>query len=493
MGCSVPDWWERAGYTKQEATLLQRALLRLELRYRSPHRFAKKSDVSAKLNRTRFAAQKRREVLKSLQRPLPRNLPKVLLIAKPKESDSLGSLCPDRLKKWVPILSRTKVIDIDLTHFSFLDNPIATMEAFAKIANAELEGINVSLNFKDQNCLDVGAMLLLEEIWPHLCPVFNGGQIQPMVAQMFEAVGLRKVMGWKPLTASERNIDIFPFPFRRQNRNGRPTSKGVEPQTSAIVATLVVRFIDLSLRQTSRVSLTRKARQNFHGLIGEILDNAGAHSSPDQKGGYSICGFLERREGEDGDIFRFNLSFLSMGQTIADGLARAPAGISKGMTEYVDLHKSASDLTEENLRTVYALRDGVTRLPEKLNVVGNKSLGGTGLADILDFFAGLALLADPKDSPKLAIVSGNTYVQASGRYSKAKRFTPAGMTEVSAVVPRELWFNEMNVKSEPPDVRHVYSLPGRLQGTLVTLGFNLDPHLVEKLKDAKNGSNDDKG
>jgi hypothetical protein len=336
-------------------------------------------------------------------------------------------------------------------------------------------------------------MLLLQEIWPHLCPVFTGGDIEPMVAQMLETVGLRRVMGWKPLLASEKNADIFPFPFRQQNRAGVKTSSGVEPQRSAIVATQVVKFIDQALRQTSAVSLTRNARQNFHGLIGEILDNAGAHSSPDQKGGYSICGFLERREGSDGDIFRFNLSFLSMGQTIADGLANAPSGISKGMNEYVAAHKGKSGLTEENLRTVYALRDGVTRLPGKLNVVGNRSLGGTGLADILDFFSRLALFADPKDTPRLAIVSGNTYLQASGPYSRATRFIPPGMTEVSPVVPRELWFNETNVKSEPPDVRHVYSLPGRLHGTLVTLGFNLDPHLVEKLKDAKNGSNDDKG
>ncbi|WP_412474703.1 hypothetical protein ACK83U_00710 [Rhizobium sp. WW22] len=489
----MTDWWERAGYTEQEATLLQKWLLDLEQGYRAPHRIRKKSPTSDRLNRVRFAARKRRQLLKSLQRPLPRNLPKELLIAKFKRNDALDALNPRRLTRWLPVLSRTRFINIDLSGFSFLENPIGTMEAFCAISNAEMEGLNVRVNFKDPNCLDVGAMLLLQEIWPHLCPVFTGGDIEPMVAQMLEAVGLRRVMGWKPIPASERNADIFPFPFRRQSRSGGKTSQGVEPQLSSIVATQVVKFIDQSLLQTSRVRLTRKARQNFHGLIGEILDNAGAHSSPDQKGGYSICGFLERRETSNGDIFRFNLSFLSMGQTIADGLANAPAVIAKGMNEYVTAHKGVSGLTEENLRTVYALRDGVTRLSEKLNVVGNRSLGGTGLADILDFFAGLALFADPKDTPRLAIVSGNTYLQASGTYSRAIRFTPPGMTEVSAVVPRELWFNQANAKSQPPDVGHVYSLPGRLQGTLVTLGFNLDPHLVEKLKDAKNGSNDDKG
>lgn len=488
----MTEWWERAGYTSQEAMLLKRVLLELEVNYREPHGYKKKSPRAVKLNRKRFAAQKRRNFVKALARPLPRNLRKELLIARPRENDTLNSLCPDRISRWVPILSRTKALRIDLSNFSFLDNPILTMEAFRDIALAELEGINVSLNFKDQNCLDVGAMLLLEEMWPNLCPVFTGGDIEPMVAQMLEAVGLRKVMGWKAAAASERNTKIFAFPFRRQVRAGHATSKGVEPQASVLVATQAVRFIDQSLRQTARVCLTRQARQKFHGLIGEILDNAGAHSSPDQKGGYTICGFLERRDHDDGDVFRFNLSFLSMGQTIADGLARAPAEIGRGMDEYVTMHTGKSGLTDENLRTVYALRDGVTRLPEKLNVVGNKSLGGTGLADILDFFAGLALLADPKDTPKLAIVSGNTYVQASGAYSRAKRFTPTGMRDGSSILPRELWFNEKNVKSEPPDVRHVYSLPSRLQGTLVTIGFNLDPYLVEKLENAKNGSNDDK-
>ncbi|MGV1803792.1 hypothetical protein ACQZ6A_18160 [Agrobacterium vitis] len=489
----MANWWERAGYTRQEAILLQRALLQVEIGYRAPHSFRKKSSISEKLNRFRFAAHRRRKILKTLQRPLPRNLRKELLIAKPSTSDVLNALCPDRLVRWTPVLSRTKMINIDLSDFSFLENPIKTMSAFCSIANAEIEGINIRLNFKDSNCLDVGAMLLLQEIWPHLYPVFTGGHIEPMVAQMLEAVGLRRVMGWKPLLASEKNAEIFPFPFRQQSRAAGSTSSGVEPQRSALVATHLVKFIDESLRQTSRVALTRKARQNFHGLIGEILDNASAHSSPDQKGGYSICGFLERRKNGDADVFRFNLSFLSMGQTIADGLAKAPLEIARGMDDYVALHKNVSGLTEENLQTVYALRDGVTRLSEKLNVVGNRSLGGTGLADILDFFAGLALFADPKDTPRLAIVSGNTYVQASGRYSRAVRFIPTGMTEANSVVPRELWFNKDNVKSEPPDVGHVFSLPGRLQGTLVTLGFNLDPHLVEKLKDAKNGSNDETG
>jgi hypothetical protein len=489
----LSTWWERAGYSVQEAELFQKVLWHIEQSYRYPHTVPRKAGAAEKLNRRRFAAVQRRRLLKSLQRPLPRNLPKEILIAKQRNNDALTALCPDRQARWVPILSRTRYHQIDLSNFSFLENPTGTIEAFRSIAKAENDGLDVRLNFVDENCADVGAMLLLEEIWPSLCPVFNGGQIAPMVAQMVEAVGLRKAMRWRPLAASEKDQNIFPFPFRRQDRAGGKISAGVEPQKSQLVATSVVSFINLSLRAASGVSLTRKARQNFHGLIGEILDNAGAHSQPDQRGGYSICGFLQRRETEEGEEFRFNLGFLSMGQTVAEGLEAAPPEIAPAMEDYVRRHVGKNQLTEENLRTVYALRDGVTRLREKLNVVEAKSLGGTGFADMLDFFAGLALLADPRDTPKLAIVSGSTYILASAPFRQAIRKVPEGETEASAMIPRELWFNQKNEENEPPDPRHVYSLPGKLQGTLVTMAFNLDPHLLEKLNEAKNGSSDDKG
>lgn len=77
---------------------------------------------------------------------------------------------------------------------------------------------------------------------------------------------------------------------------------------------------------------------------------------------------------------------------------------------------------------------------------------------------------------RLTIVSGSVCVQAFGPYIKGSR--KRGIDS-----ERELWFNEPNDPAFPPENVHVFELPCRLAGTLVTMVIDLDEAYLEETAD----------
>ena len=477
-------WWERAGLNEAEAERLRYLLRKREQQYRAPHGEGQ-GTAPERLNRRRYAAEKRRNLLKSFAPPRPRNVPREALIASQSDSSLLKALHPTRDRDWRPIMHRTPKGELAVRDFSMIDHPIDTIRTLEGIAQLECTCAQANVHFDDRFCLDVGAYLLLEAVWRDMGPFFSGGRIIPSIGRVLEEVGLRRAMGWKPFKRDALNDDVFPFIFQRQERpDDAPRSDGIEPPRSAKIASQLGTFIDIALKAINGVRLTNQARRHVKKLASEILDNAETHGTADRRGSYTIAGFIARRDRAGRDPqFRFHLALLSLGQTIAEGLVMPPVRIRREMADYIAQHKRTG-LTDENLRTVYALRDGVTRLEEKLTVLNGKPVGGTGLADILEFFAGLSLLAEPDDDPKLAIVSGRTYMRAAKRDLEAL-YRPIGESQMGEKrTDRELWFNEGNDITRPPDADCVFSLPRPVPGTLVTMAFDLNPRLTEALENA---------
>lgn len=475
-------WWERVGVSEQVAVSLQGQLRKFERNIQGSHSITD-NNVADKFNKKRHSSKLRRSILKEFSRPLPRNLSVKQLLLSQRDSALLDGLCENRSEKWLSILEREPRGEVQVENFSFLDFPIETMQTLQKIVDGDNRFADVKVNFKDPTCLDIGSMLVFEEMWRKLSPVFTGGLINDNTSRVIELLGLRKQMGWKPLVFSEDSDPVAPFIFRRQERpDNAERSMGIEPSRSLLVAYDLVNFIDLTLKNVCSAKLSKDGRASFLSLVGEVLDNAGTHATEDKRGGFTISGFVVKRTDGDGEVFRFHLGFLSMGNSISKSLENPPPQIKPNMDHYIRLHLGVNGLTEENLRTVYAIRDGITRLHEKIDVIDGKSLGGTGLADILDFFSKLSLIARTDKKPQLAIVSGNTYISVKEPYSQARRQRGDSEDVPDQTVKRELWFNEKNTPDEPPDVEHVIALPCSLAGTLVTLAFDIDPDLMVKVE-----------
>ena len=150
------------------------------------------------------------------------------------------------------------------------------------------------------------------------------------------------------------------------------------------------------------------------------------------------------------------------------------------MERYVRRHRTilTNRLTEENLQTVFALQDGVSRIHDAL-VQGR---GGTGLMDIIDFFAQLSATTAPdRMRPRLAILSGATCILLQPPYVEGTRKAGAEPLPGFLHPPRELWFNPANSPDEPPDRAHVLHLPARLNGTLVAMAWTFDPEYLKRI------------
>jgi hypothetical protein len=465
--------WLSEGYDLNQAVALARYFRAYRRRFFGAHGPGRNS-TAERLNRVRYGRRKVRQRIRRFKRDKPRNLPKKVLLMKFKPSPLLDGFYPDRKKDWQPVMRRIASTEVELRQFSFIDSPVETIERFRRLAEVECRVSQARLNFSDFYCLDIGAFLLLEACWRHLGPIFYGGAISSPTQRVLEAVGLRAALGMAPFGAGAKSDGVVAFPIQRNQRpGGTATTSLIEPERSEKVSDLLCEWIDRVLGQVANQALTEAGLDLVQRITGEALDNAQTHSDPESEDGvWTVAGFVAYRNGR----YRFHLSFLSIGVSIAESVRDCPEPIKGHMEAYVRRHRRGRNgPSEGDLRTVFALQDGVTRLHRKLE---RGAKGGTGLADVMEFFHDLAGHGGGAEAPVLAIVSGSTYVKVAPPYSRALRESVPGVS-VSEILPRRIWFNPANSETQPPDSSHVFSLPVPLNGTLVTMAFDLDRKYLE--------------
>lgn len=372
---------------------------------------------------------------------------------------------------WKPVgerLGRNLTPTINLEGFSFLDNPVRTMEQLTKIIHAETTARDARLNFMDKFCLDIGSYLVLGAANRSMAPVFSHGAIRMAIAKVVEAVQLRELFGMAKMEFVREYSDVWAFPLRSRRPAGTSESetRHLDPQSFEKVGDDLVEAINGWLGESQDYRLTRSGRGLVKKIVGEVLCNAERHSSlaDDDDGDWSIAGFMALREkGTPNAHYRVHLAFLSVGRSISETMSRASVQTKSKMKTYSARHMHRlvpSGYTDENLNTVFAIQDGVTSV-ESAEADGR---GGTGFQDILEFFNGLASIETGEENAQLAIVSGKTCVSIKNPYYQ-------GIRQRSDA--RELWFNPENDPTKEPDKGYVVTLPSALNGTLVTMAFNL--------------------
>jgi hypothetical protein len=411
-----------------------------------------------------------------------RLIPKGLLVSRFRKSPLLDALVPNREEMWVPILRRNpdegRAV-ITFRNTSLIDNPIETLATMRRMVEAETCEIGAIINFEDDYCHDIGAFLVLGEMWPSMAPVYHGGKMNAPVQKALKAVGLGHHLQIT-LKAATNTEDIWAFPLQRRRPRNTTASLNMllEPQKREMVADGLCDAIDewLALPKIDQ-ELTIDGRAWLTSLVGELLDNAERHSAPETKDGdWSTAAFVARRVEGGEEIYRCYMAFLSVGATISESLASASPEIQEYLSLYVNRHRQAG-LTAESLRTLFALQDGVTRDPAA--AAGRR--GGVGLQEVLYFVDLLGGTQKPGCDAHVTIISGNTCIQLRQPHMIGHPKTVDG--------PRVLWCNALNTPQDPPDPSFVYHLPDRVAGTIISMAFTLDPEYLNATLD----SDDDYG
>jgi hypothetical protein len=412
----------------------------------------------------------------------------MVTVRRPPAEPILDALNPKRAAQWKPINERPYKSDIlDLKTFSFVDDPSNTILLLKRIAELESTLSEGQLNFDDTQCLDIGPYLVLQAMKQGMLPIFMGGRISHPVSRVIEFVGLRTALGMSfPRTPSP--FDIWPLPFRNRSPQGNNPQRLLRGQTSEHVATEVIDKINEWLGGLAGLQLTEQGERLVLSMTGEALDNAERHSTPHSAdGAWSVAGFMARRKEGEQNIYRCHLALLSTGASIAESMTTAADATKARMQDYVKKHRGIikSSFTEENLQTVFALQDGVSRVHDALA----SGRGGTGFMDIIEFFAALSGTSEPASSrPCLAIVSGSTCISVKPPYMQGAR--RSGPTQEGLHAPRELWFNSDNSPDTMPDQSFVQSLPAHLKGTLITMIWTTDPEYLRSKADAARSKTD---
>lgn len=438
----------------------------LQPRAHSVHR---RAGAAERLNRRRFhkrILQAYRVKLKKSPRP---KLERYLLTWRgAKASRVLDSMLPKRASRWVPMMRRRAQRVVNFNQLSFFDDPNGALQAMIDLAEAELDGLNVAVNFNFDRCEDIGPYLLLSEVVPFLAPVFSRGRMTPSVQKVLDAVGLRHQLrmqfpGLKDLR------DVYAFPVQRRRPTGTSTSisKDLDPQTREAVADQFCEELDYWFYESqTECELSDSGRSHLKNMIGELLCNAERHSSiSDKDGSWSVAGFMARRDTENGEEYKCFLAFLSLGDTIPDSLTATAAPQMKAQIDSVvsKLKSTArSPQSKDTLVALTALQDTVTRDAEAFG----DSRGGTGLFDVADFVRLLGSRLNGDCTARIAIVSGQSCILMQHPYIQGVRAEPGD--------GRRLWFNEGNTTDRPPDQRFVFDLQRRLPGTVISVAFTLD-------------------
>ena len=396
---------------------------------------------------------------------------KEVLTQRYQESEILDSLLPNRKKKFQPIFVRRVRNEIDISGFSFIDSIDNTINKLKEIALSDCRSLEMRINFEDNYVTDIAPYLVLGIMRRDMSPVISGGRITPSVQKVVEAVNIHEFLGMRPLNRVDRS-QVWPMPLQQRHGSGQSTSKNIakQPTKVEIVADNTAEYVNEWLSMLSPPSnLTDFGAGRIKAFVTEVLNNAERHGRQGGDGEWIAAGFMAKREvaiGDDSQSLHIcHLAFYNPGRSIAESIQSAPTEVVAQIRRYASYHPS-SKLTEDALSTVFSLQDGISRIPQG----GAYPTGGTGIMDIAEFVNAVGTFVHPDWRPRVAILSGSTYISLHGDHSQ-------GQSDGSG--RRLQWFNARNDPTDPPSKEHVRDLPIKFPGTVITMRFVIDEQIIE--------------
>ena len=251
---------------------------------------------------------------------------------------------------------------------------------------------------------------------------------------------------------------------------GSKSQKHYFENKKGIIGTNIVNYIDKCLMHNS-YSLTADGKGTLGNMIGEILNNAEDHSPMNT---YYVTANYYIDKGEDNmnneNVGILNLSFMNFGYSIYEGLEQTKEE-NKDVYSFLDgvySELGKVPFSKENLFTLYALQDGVSRLKFQ------DDSRGTGTMTFINCFFSIGDYEDEfRDlSPQLSILSGSTQLLCNNRYRPFE-------TEDGSFL---LSLNKDNDLTKPPDEKNILPLKYKFPGTILSVKFCLnEAHIQSKI------------
>lgn len=350
-----------------------------------------------------------------------------------------------------------KTIEVDFTKCKKIDTaPIFVMQ----VVRFEIDGI-VKAQLKGLQLIDINTEF-------KIIPSKNKN-----VNRLLLLCGLITRMQYEAClkNSDQDNSDIFEPLYRTGYYKGTESQKHYLENKKSIYTTAIVAYLNTCLDKHG-TSLNKLGQNSLEGIISEVLNNAEDHGALNSW--YATANFsqeFDKSRTDEDLIGQLNLSILNFGQSIYDGLY---ANRELNAEMFAELLQTKDTLTkmhpqhgfsEDNLFTMYALNDGVSRLKY------TDESRGTGTIKFINSFLKLGDYEDKKRSyiPQLSIFSGNTMLICDNDY---KPFENNGVYSLT--------LNSEKSQVYPPAASHLKELPGKFPGTLLNVNLYLSKSHLEK-------------
>ncbi len=366
-------------------------------------------------------------------------------------------------------------------NFSLIENPEETLEILSKLIYAVHRPsiYNLFIDHSSCNLIDMDASTLMDIIimeakkeWSRrnkISPLHGRYSLINKVNEILKVAGLHKHIDHlhSHLLPEEVKKNYTTFDLVIGNKND--TIKPGMPRHRDFTATKLTDYFDNILKK-HKVKLTISGKSKLSQLITEVLDNTEQHSNTAH---WYVIGYRD----EDGVC---NIAIINFGDSIHKTLSSANLDSNTRMhiTSLINKHTKTglfnvkNNWSEESLWTLYALQEGISRFNTDESIK-NDYIRGTGTTKLIDFFMQLSS-KDDSNKPKMAIVSGNTYILFDNKYKLKDKNLAGGNRKIIA-------FNPTNDLYEKPDSNNVKTLKYYFPGTVISLRFKLDDIYLQSI------------
>lgn len=387
-------------------------------------------------------------------------------IASVPRSKLLDLLLPERREIYIPRKDCMRVRQsVDLSNFSFLDNPVRTLNTLTDIVRMNAVTGENRINFCDPMCYDMAPYMVLLLVAKEMeRERLIGGTITPFIRKIFDETDFTENFKMVPRKEGQTDWEVWPIKVESCRQSTADAFQGLVAPHSKL-ADNFTGCIEMWLKQMD-FGLTPTGLRHIMGMTGEVLNNAILHSGEGIGGEAWISGFMiPYSDGEGFKNCACYISILNLGKSIYESMQGCAPAVREDIESLVRKHKPMFSLRNywnpEALWTLYALQDGVT------GMYGNNiPRGGKGLMDMISFFSDIG---QPGQS-KLAIISGNVILKINDP-----------VPTMGADGMRRLALNDTNSLEMPPKREYLKTLRQPFPGTILTWRFNLNPKHLQRM------------
>lgn len=286
------------------------------------------------------------------------------------------------------------------------------------------------------------------------------------VFEMVHASGLLKILEFENNQDYKKVIESPEFKLIKTLDLLTPEGSHILPYSRKIhsesthVSKQITTYLNDCL-STQNLELNIKGKRTIGNIIGETINNCTLHTGLDFENWFCM-GYSKYLK----PYTKCSLVIFNFGNTLYESLkynsedSKIPDRISERIRSIKGYKKFI--FTEENLWTLFALQDGVSRC---YNDTDGKDRG-TGTIRLIKTFQSIGNTFDGKKA-NMAIISGKTKILFDDNYSISEKLVNGSPRDIIA-------FNRNNNLLELPDKMNVQTLKNKFPGTLISLEFYLD-------------------